>query len=177
MRTIPQQQRRHVFVPQLPSRAVQEARKRLAKRRDARQQLTQAIVSSHEPLYAARTAFPFTLFPDTVVIDRAKLTVTRRNLFWTTEAMSIRIEDVLNVTADVGPLFGSVKIATRFFTAERQPYIVNYLWRKDALKIKRIMQGYIIATQKEIDCAELDTHQLAELLDELGDGSLNNANA
>lgn len=141
---------------------------------EARQELTQAIVESHKPLFTARTVFPFTLFPDTVVLDRTKLTLTHRTFFWTAEVMSIRIEDVLNVTADVGPLFGSVKIATRFYRSEdaEKPYAVNYLWRNDALKIKRIVQGYIIALQREIDCSSLSSSQLAALLDELGHGGI-----
>jgi len=133
----------------------------------AQHELVQAIVGAHKPLFTTRTVFPFVLFPDTIVVDRTKLTVTRRSFFWTAEVMSIRIEDILNVTADVGPLFGSVKIATRFFSKEK-PYVVNYLWRNDALKIKRIVQGCIIATKNGIDYSTLESEQLAVLLDELG---------
>ncbi|HEY8998828.1 MAG TPA: hypothetical protein VIM53_00750 [Candidatus Saccharimonadales bacterium] len=134
---------------------------------EAQEQLTQAIVASSKPLAKATTVFPFTLFPDTIVVDRSKITITHRVFFWTAEVISIRVEDVLNVMADVGPLFGSVKIVTRFFNAEK-PYTVNYLTRSDALRIKRILQGYVIATQKEIDCSNLDTWRLSKLLEELG---------
>ena len=118
---------------------------------------------------SATTVFPFAFFPDTIVIDRTKLAVTRRAFFRTAEVMSIRIEDVLNVTADVGPLFGTIKISTRFFNSEK-PYTVSYFWRNDALRIQRVMQGYIIATQKNIDCSELSTPELSGLLDDLGRG-------
>ena len=134
---------------------------------EAQEQLTQAIVSARKPLATATTVFPFTLFPDTIIVDRTKITITHRVFFWTAEVISIRVEDVLNVMADVGPLFGSVKIVTRFFNADK-PYTVNYLWRSDALRIKRILQGYVIATQKEIDCTNLDTWRLSKLLEELG---------
>lgn len=81
--------------------------------------------------------------------------------------MSIRIEDILNVTVDVGPFFGSLKIFTRFFNANK-PYMVSFLRRDDALRIKRILQGYIIALQKNIDCSTLPTKELADMLHELG---------
>lgn len=138
----------------------------------AQQQLYDAIGASHAPLVNATTVFPFTLFPDTVIVDRQKLTVAHRIFFRVAEVVSIRIEDILNVTADVGPLFGSLKISTRFFDPDK-PYAVNYLWRSDALKIKRIMQGYIIAIQKKIDCSALATPELGNLLDELGRASPN----
>jgi hypothetical protein len=134
---------------------------------ESARQLTKAIGNAHEVLFSATAVFPLNLFPDTLTIDRAKLTVTQRTFFKMGEVMSIRIEDILNVSANVGPFFGSVKINTRFFN-ENKLYVVNYLWRKDALKIKRIMQGYIIAAQKKIDCSALTTHELATMLDELG---------
>lgn len=130
-------------------------------------ELTQTINRSHEVLIEATTVFPFTLFPDTVTLDRAKLTISHREFFWTGEVMSIRIEDILNVTADVGPFFGSLKIFTRFFNVDK-PYSVNFLKRADALKIKRVLQGYIIALQKNIDCSTLPTKELSAMLDDLG---------
>lgn len=130
-------------------------------------ELAQTISNSHEVLFTATTSFPFTLFPDTITIDRTKLTIAHKEFFKVGEVMSIRIEDILNVTADVGPFFGSLKVYTRFFNNDK-PYHINYLKRADALRIKRILQGYIIAIQKNIDCSSLPTDQLASILDDLG---------
>jgi hypothetical protein len=132
-------------------------------------ELQKAVNNAQDILVSASTVFPFTLFPDTVCVDREKLTIAHRMFFRVAEVMSIRIEDILNVTADVGPFFGSLKISTRFFDT-RHPYTINYLWRSDALRIKRIMQGYIIALQKGVDCSTLGAHQLAAMLDTLGQG-------
>lgn len=134
---------------------------------ESAQELSQTIQSSHEILVKATTVFPFTLFPDTVTLDRAKLTITHRDFFWTGEIMSIRIEDILNVAVDTGPFFGSLKIFTRFFSTEK-PYSVNFLYKRDALRIKRILQGYVIALQNNISCITLPTNELAEMLNDLG---------
>jgi hypothetical protein len=134
---------------------------------EAERKLQQAVVGTRQVLFEATTVFPFTLFPDTVVVDREKLTVTHRIFFQVAEVMSIRTEDILNVTADVGPFFGSLKISTRFFNTKK-PYRVNYLWRNDALRIKRIVQGCIIARQKGIDCSAFEAKELANMFDELG---------
>jgi hypothetical protein len=135
---------------------------------EAARELTQAINQSHEVLAKATTVFPFTIFPDTVTLDREKLTITHKEFFMTGEVMSIRIKDILNVTADVGPFFGSVRITTRFYNNAEKPYTVSYLKRSDALKLKRITQGYVIATQKKIDCSTLTTPELTSMLDNLG---------
>lgn len=144
-------------------------------KQEAKEQLKQAIGGSHEVLAVARTVFPFTLFPDTITIDRAKMSVAHRSFFRVAEVMSIRIEDILHITANVGPFFGSLKIAIRYMgadkTSDASSYEVNYLWREDALRIKRIMQGYIIATKRGIDCSALSTSELAHLLNQLGEGA------
>lgn len=144
-----------------------EHQQELRAKQEAREQLSQAVGDSQEVLASATTVFPFTLFPDTVTIDRTKLSVAHRSFFKVAEAISIRVEDVLNVTANVGPFFGSLSIATRFFD-NKKPYEIHYLWREDALRIKRIMQGYLIAAQKEVDVSALSNKELATLLDELG---------
>lgn len=138
----------------------------------AKQELEQAIGGAHEVLFTASTVFPFVLFPDTVTIDRTKLTIAHRSFFRVAAVTSIRIEDILSVTASVGPFFGSVQITTRFFENENDKhYEIKFLTRDDALRLKRIMQGYIIATRKQINCSALSTSELADLLNRLGEGA------
>ncbi len=134
---------------------------------EAKHELREAIHSSHQMLAQAKTVFPMTLIPDTVTVDREKVTITTRSFIRTAEVMSTRIEDILNVTANVGPLFGSIKIVSRIFSPDK-PYVIQHLWRDDAMKLKRIMQGYVIARQKEIDTEPLGTEELAKMLDQLG---------
>lgn len=131
------------------------------------EKLSDAIGYADEVLARAKTVFPFTMFPDTISIDRTKVTITKRSFLAAGEVVSISIEDVLNVTAGVGPLLGTIQISTRYFDP-KMPYVIEHLWRGDALKIKRILQGYIIARQKEIDCSALSTRELARDLDMLG---------
>lgn len=126
-----------------------------------------AIGASNDVILRVKSVFPITLFPTTVTLDRAKITITERNFFKAGEILTIRVEDILNVTAQVGPFFGSTKITTRFFNPER-PYVVENLNRSDALKLKRVVQGYLIARQNKIDCSKLTTQELRRTLDELG---------
>jgi hypothetical protein len=134
---------------------------------ETKQELEHAIAGAQEVLCTASTWFPITLFPDTLTLDRAKLTVTHRTFIGIADVMSIRIEDLLNVTATMGPVFGSLRIVSRFFDAEK-PYVINWFKRNDALRIKRITQGYVIALQRHIDCSSVPVAQLAAMLEKLG---------
>lgn len=132
---------------------------------ETRQELQAAIKGSNQVLVTARTGL--SLFPDTITVDRAKLTVTKRTFMRSAEVMSIRIEDILNVTATVDPFFGSVTVVSRVMNSEK-PYTVGRFWRADALRLKRITQGYIIALQRNIDCSAISTKELIGMLNKLG---------
>ncbi len=121
-----------------------------------------------EVLVKASTVFPFTLFPDTIIVDRSKVTIIKRNFFFVAETYSIRIQDVLNVTTTVGPIFGSISLITRIFNQDDKPHSINFLRRADAIKIKHLVQGYIIAMHHGIDCSEMESSELVPLLNRLG---------
>lgn len=137
---------------------------------DKNQKLQKILSESNEVLASAQTVFPFALFPDSVVLDRTKVTITRRNFFFSSEVMSMRIDDILNVTASVGPFLGSVTLAGRVLSSEDHFTIENF-WRKDAIKLKHIIQGYIIARHNKIDCAHLPKDELIDTLTKLGHDS------
>lgn len=139
------------------------------RRIDANPTLEQEAFQAQELLFQARTCFPFVLFPDTLSIDRVKVTLTKRFFFGTSQVSSIQIGDVLNVIASTGPFFGSLKIWSRFF-ADR-PLEVMYLSRADALAAEGILQGYIIAIHKNLDTSSIERDHLVKLLHQVGEES------
>lgn len=128
---------------------------------------------SHEILAGARTVpLPVNLFPDSIIVDRTKVTITRRTFFWTSQVITMRIEDILAVTSNFGPIFGSLTISTRIMNSTDH-FEVNFFWRKDAAYIKQIIQGYVIAQHNSIETKHLKRDELVETLLELGrDSSL-----
>lgn len=132
---------------------------------ESRQELRDAIQGSQEVLYNASTVL--SLLPDSVIVDRAKVTIARRSFYRTADVMSMRIEDVLNATCSVGPIFGTVSIVSRVMNSD-QTSTIGRFWRADAKKLKRIIQGYIIALQRNIDCSSLKTQELTAMLEQLG---------
>jgi hypothetical protein len=125
------------------------------------------VRKSHQLLAIAKTVFPLTLFPDSVVVDRTKVTIIHRTFFWSAETISFQIDDILNVSASVGPFFGSLTIASRVMSTVDHFY-VNYLWRRDAVALKHIIQGYIIAKHNDMNTDHLSPGELVAMLSELG---------
>jgi hypothetical protein len=143
------------------------------KKARVKDELTLKVGGAHEVLLTATTVFPFTLFPDTVTIDRSNLTITHRVFYKLAVIITLKVEDILNVTPNIGPFFGSLRITT-VFVDNKSPYTVNYLRREDALRIHRILQGYKVARQQRVDTTALSRDELVKLLDKLAhDGTEN----
>lgn len=130
-------------------------------------QLKKLIKRSNDVLATATTVFPFDLFPDTITVDRTKVTIIKRSFIWSQEVMSIRIEDVLNVTSGVGPIFGSLTIASRVMSSEDH-FVTKFFWKDDAIHLKHIIQGYVIAQHNNIKTSHLEREELINTLAELG---------
>lgn len=133
-------------------------------------QLKQAVEKSNQVLATARTVFPVTLFPDSIIVDRTKVSIIKRDFFFTSNVISFQIEDILNVSCAVGPLFGSLTIASRVMSTIDH-FNINYLWRHDALYIKNLIQGHIIAKNNKLETEHLSIKETIDALSELGKDS------
>lgn len=130
------------------------------------QALNRAIWDSNEILATADTISA--LHKSTLTLNRAKLFAEKRSALGAIDDMSVRIEDVLNVDAALGPTSGTIKIATRF-TAPGTPYSIGPFYRKDTIKLKRIVQGYVIVLDRKINVNMIPTDQLIEYLYQIGE--------
>ena len=136
--------------------------------RQSHRKLNKIVAHSHDILAHAKTVIlPTNLFPDTVVVDRNKVTIKRQTFFWSSEVISIRIEDILNIAVALGPLFGSITISSRVMNSTDH-YEIDYFWRRDAIHLKHIIQGYMIAVHNDIDTSHMDKDELIASLTELG---------
>ena len=133
---------------------------------NSEQALQRAIWDSNEILVSAATIF--TLHKHTLTLNRTKLVAEKRSGLGSAEVLSVRVEDLLNSNAIVGPFWGSIKITTKF-TKPGEPYTIGFFLRKDALSLKRIIQGHIIALQRSIDLSAIPTVELRTLLYKLGE--------
>ncbi|HWB38872.1 MAG TPA: hypothetical protein VG604_01390 [Candidatus Saccharimonadales bacterium] len=118
-------------------------------------------------LAKVETIFPLTLFPDTLIIDRHKLAITYRNFFKVAQEVSVPIETIKNIQADMGPFFGSVTITSDNFINNTQT--VGFLKRSDIKLVQKILQGAMVAVKENIDISKVETPQLKKQLMLLGE--------
>lgn len=123
---------------------------------------------TEEVLYEAETVFPFTLFPDTLKLDREKFTMAKRTFFRTATISSVPVSEIMSAEASVGPFFGSLHLILRFFNDNEKTF--TFLPRKDAINLQRLLHGFIIAHHKAIDLSKVPAKELRETLTQIGQG-------
>jgi len=122
--------------------------------------------TSQDNLFVAKTVFPFILFADTIKIDRQKITIVHNDFFWKSQTASTEIKNIMNIEADMGPLFGSITITSKHFLNNTQT--IKYLRRRDVTTVQRLLQGFMIAQRAKINTDSIDRGQLLTLLNGLG---------
>lgn len=128
--------------------------------------LEKVIQDSNELLVKATTV----LSPQkvTLLLNRTKLVAETRSAFGAVTVASLRVEDVVNANATIGPFFGTVRITTKL-SGPKALLSFGLFKRKDTLNLKRVIQGYIIAREKGIDLDAISVAELTSLLYELGE--------
>lgn len=133
------------------------------------EELAEITEKSQDILYEATTVWPFTLFPDTITLDREKLTIANRAFWRVATITSVPVGEIMSAEATVGPFFGSMDLTFRFFANNERK--IKFLTRKDATQLQRLLHGYIIAHRREIDVSSVSKDELCKLLVELGQGA------
>jgi len=135
---------------------------------EARTNSGQIVSRRPELLTDVQSAFPFTLLPDSINIDRRKITVIHRAFLGKSVVVSVPLADIHRVELSTGPLLGSLKIMAKFFNDK--PVTVNFLKKSDAFLVKRMLDGFIIAIERNIDCSTMPKGELIAMLKGLGQG-------
>lgn len=130
--------------------------------------LETVVNKAQNVLIKSKAVFPFDLFPDSITIDRQKMTVVHRSFFNVKQTVSVQHSDIKNIQADIGPFLGSLTVTSEHFINNIQ--VVKYLPKREVLAIQQLVQGFIVAHSENIDLTGIDDEKLVELLNRLGRG-------
>ena len=93
-------------------------------------------------------AFPFDFFPDTINLEEGRITIINRHLF-SSEVHSVDIKDISNIFINRTSLFSQLVIISKTF--ENNEVKIRNLRTKEAVFIRRIIEGLRVFVSKEID--------------------------
>ena len=160
---------------QVEKQGKQQAIQQHAKEEEENLQRFKTITQRHEiEILRTKTVFPFTFFPDTLVIDTTKLTFARKQLFATEYVVTIPLKDLSDVTIQTVLILGTLVI--KYMPQSSSPGMnqpveirVANLKREDAIKAKNILKGVLVAKAEEIDIAKLPPEEVVKVLEKFGE--------
>jgi len=109
-------------------------------------------------------ALPFDPFPDTINVEEGRITVINRHLF-SSEVHSVDIKDISNIFINTVVFFSQLVIISKTF--EENEIKVANLRTKEAVFIRRIIEGLRVFVSKEIDTSVYSVKELVAKLKEL----------
>jgi hypothetical protein len=118
-------------------------------------------------LFETESVFPFSIFPDKVIIHPNKVDIVIGKFFQSNFTKSIFIKDMAGVEMVTTPFLAAIKISGNKMGID--PVTVRNLKRKNAIKIKEIIDGLLIALGQKIELEKLDPKQALPHLEKAGE--------
>lgn len=129
-----------------------------------RQAIEDMVNNSNRILLKISSVFPWDLFPSSIIVEETRVTIIHRQLF-SSQAYSVDIKNISNIFIDTSILFSQLTIVSDTF-AENQ-IVVDRLWKKEAVFIRRIIEGLRMFVDKDIDTTGYKREELINKLREL----------
>lgn len=129
-----------------------------------RQALEDMVNNSNRILIKISSVFPWDFFPTTIILEETRLTITHRQLF-SSQVHSVDLKNISNVFMNTSILFSQLTIVSDTF-AENQ-IVVDRLWKKEAIFIRRMIEGLRMFIEKDIDTTGYERQELIDKLREL----------
>lgn len=92
-----------------------------------------------------KSIFPFELFPDELIISVDKVTLISRTLPGTNMVRDMHMNDVAQVEADCGPIFGHLHVYSKLRT--EAPLLIERVKRADVLKAREIIESLLVRVE------------------------------
>lgn len=155
---------------QTPQNTEQDNKKQEDKEPTKREIITEKLEKladkSSDVLLKVSTVFPFTLFTNDIIVDPYKVNIVFREFFYSEHIHSIMVKDILDVVVETSVFFATVKIVDQGYT--ENSVNVSYLKREDALRLRKLIQGLIIAHRQAVDLSQLTPAHIKDKAEELG---------
>lgn len=129
--------------------------------------VVEALVRKSNRILASITThkFPLDLFPDSINVEEGRVTVIVRNFFWSSQIYSVDIKNIANVLLNTAPFFAQLVIVSKTF-AENE-IRVNILWIKQAIYVRRLIEGLRVLESNQVDTSVYTKRELIGKLEAL----------
>lgn len=124
-------------------------------------------------LLQTKSVFPFSFFPSTLIIDTAKVSIIKTQLFATEYIVTIPLEDIAEITVQSTHILSKLTIsyiplATNSIGMEPVKVQIDNLNKQVAIKAKHILRSVIAAKNSNVDLSSLSPKEIVEVIKKFG---------
>lgn len=119
-----------------------------------------------KPLLQIQTIFPFRIFPCVITLDRQKLTISDKFFFSSKEVENFLAKDIVSIASTESMFYATINLVSGMRI--NKEVSVPFLKKEDARKLRRLVQGLLIAGKEGIDVNQIPENQLIAKLEEIG---------
>lgn len=128
--------------------------------------IVEMVHSSNDILMSISSVFPFSFFPSTINVEATRVTIITRQLF-ASQVHSIDIKDISSVFIETSILFAAIKLKSKVYSQKQ--LIIDYLWKKEAILLRRIIEGLRMFEERGINTTSFSREELLSKLKELSE--------
>lgn len=156
----------------------EELAKEDSKKEETTKKTLQTLVERDDIiLLKIHSLFPFDLFPDTLVIDTAKVSVINKSFFMTEHVTTVNFKDIIDVWVETSWFLANItvtympKIVDQVGTSMNEPLTekIRLLKRGEAIKAKNILKGVIFANREGVEISKVSPEEIMGLVQRFGD--------
>jgi len=138
----------------------------LRKLENDRRTIQDMVDNSNTILISISSVFPFDFFPTTINVEATRVSIIDRQLF-ASQVHSIDIKDISSVFIETGILFAALTLISTTYSQKRM--IVTTLWKKDAILVRRIIEGLRMFAENDINTTNFSKEELLDKLKQLSE--------
>lgn len=112
----------------------------------------QPEIKVNPTLYSTRSVFPLQFFPDLYIVQEKNIYIIRKTFFFSGWTEMVPVKDIASVRMYTGPFFSSLSILRKVIP--QTSLEIKDLWKKDAIRMKEMIDGLIIKENKLVDVQE-----------------------
>lgn len=134
------------------------------KREMDRQAIEVMVHNSNTILISVSSVFPFKVFPTTINVEAGRVTIITRQAF-ASQVHSVDIRDISSVFIETSIIFAAITLISK--TYAQKELVVKGLWKKEAIRIRRIIEGLRMFERRDINITDFSSEELLRKLEEL----------
>ena len=131
-----------------------------------RRTIADMVHNSNTILMSITSVFPFDFYPTTINVEATRVTIINRQLF-ASQVHSIDIKDICSVFIETGILFAAITLISTTYSQKK--LVVTKLWKKEAILLRRIIEGLRMFEKNNINTTNFSRVELLSKLKELSE--------